>query len=321
MKTNLTKTKFKSVFSTASQFFSRAACLGAVILVCASASAQNLFVSGSDARGGEIFTFSWDGRQSIFTSGLYKPSDMAFDSAGNLFFVDYEILDDGGGGLRGDAAIYKITPNRTLTIFASRLSYPAYLAVDRTGNVFVADYDDGIIYKYKPAGSQATFASGLHHPVGLAFDRAGNLFVVNNSVGNIGQGSIYQYKPDGSRATFAVLDPSDRPADLAFDSMGNLLMADLGGKIYRYDPPGVLRRHGRTIFGSVPNSAQSLACDSAGNLLVVGAGGVSGTGTVIPNAIYEFTQQGARSTFASGSALGETFACLAFEPMLPACCQ
>ena len=79
-----------------------------------------------------------------------------------------------------------------------------------------------------------------------------------------------------------MLDPSDRPADLAFDSMGNLLMADLGGNIYKYDPPGVLRRHPRTTFGSVPNSAQSLACDSAGNLLVVDAGGVSGAGSVTP---------------------------------------
>ena len=78
--------------------------------------------------------------------------------------------------------------------------------------------------------------------------------------------------------------------------MGNLLMADLGGNIYKYDPPGVLRRHGRTIFGSVPNTAQSLACDSAGNLFVVDAGGVSVAGTVIPNAIYKFTPQGARSS-------------------------
>ena len=53
-----------------------------------------------------------------------------------------------------------------------------------------------------------------------------------------------------------MLEPSDRPADLAFNSMGNLLMADLGGNIYRYDPPGVLRRHIRTIFGSVGSSTQ-----------------------------------------------------------------
>jgi hypothetical protein len=96
-------------------------------------------------------------------------------------------------------------------------------------------------------------------------------------------------------------------------------MADLGGKIYKYDLSGVLRRQGRTTFGSVPNSAQSLAFDSAGNLLVIDGGAVNTTGTGAPNAIYKFTQQGARSVFASGPALGESFACLAFQPM--ACCQ
>jgi hypothetical protein len=69
----------------------------------------------------------------------------------------------------------------------------------------------------------------------------------------------------------------------------------------------------------VGSSAQSLACDSAGNLLVVDAGGVSGAGGVIPNVIYKFTPQGVRSTFASGEALSESFACLAFQPI--PCCE
>ena len=112
----------------------------------------------------------------------------------------------------------------------------------------------------------------------MTSDSAGNLFVADNSrIGNIYQGGIYKYKPDGSRVTVAVLHPGDRPADLALDSMGNLYMADSGGKIYRYDLSGVLRRYLRTTFGSVPNSAQSLAFDSAGNLFVVDAGGANGT--------------------------------------------
>jgi sugar lactone lactonase YvrE len=316
MKTKLTETKFKSAFKRAGQFLSMVA-LGAAILICSTGSAQNLFVSGRDARGGEIFKFSWDGGQSIFASGFYKPWDLAVDSAGNVFVVDYMIV---GDDFIGNAAIFKITPNGTLTIFASRLSYASSLAVDKAGNLFVADYDSGIIYQYKPDGSRVTFASGLYHPAGMALDSAGNLFVADNSLGNIYQGSIYEYKPNGSRVTFAVLDPGDRPADLAFDSMGNLFMADLRGNIYRYDLSGVLHRHSRTTFGSVPNSAQSLACDGAGNLFVVDAGGVNGTGTAIPNAIYKFTPQGARSTFASGEALNESLACLAFQ-LLPVCCQ
>jgi sugar lactone lactonase YvrE len=317
MKAKLIETKFRSALGRLGQLFSRVVWLGAVILICSGASAQNMFVSGRDAGGGEIFKFSWDGGQSIFASGLYKPWDLALDNAGNLFVVDYMIL--GGGDAVGNAAIYKIAPDGTLSIFASRVSYASSLATDNAGNLFVADYDSGIIYQYKPSGSRATFASGLYHPVGVALDSAGNLWVADNSIGNIYQGSIYKYKPDGSRVTIAVLNPGDRPADLAFDWMGNLYMADLGGKIYRYDLSGVLRRQGRTTFGSVPNSAQSLAFDSAGNLFVVDAGGVNNNGSGIPNAVYKFTQQGTRSVFASVDGVGESFACLAFEPI--PCCQ
>jgi hypothetical protein len=315
----LTITRFNYVGGVIHKLFSWGVCLGAVILICASAPAQNLFVSGSEPEKncpgacGAIYKFTWDGGQSTFVSGLTDPWDVAFDSAGNLFVVDYD-----RGGLVGDAAIYKITPNGVRTTFASGLTYPCYLAVDRTGNVFVADYSHGVIYEYKPTGSRATFASGLHHPVGMAFNSAGNLFVIDNSVGNLALGRIYEYKPNGSRGTFTVLDSSDHPADLAFDSMGNLLMADVGGKIYKYNLNGFLRPHSRTTFGSVPKSAQSLACDSAGNLLVVDAGDVSSAGTVTPNAIYKFTQQGVRSPFAVAQPLGETFSCLAFQP-IPCC--
>jgi hypothetical protein len=281
-----------------------------------SLSAQNLFVSGRDTGGGEIFQFSWDGVQSIFATGLYMPSDMAFDSAGNLFVVDYEIL---RGDLVGNAAIFEIAPNGTLSIFASRLNYASSLAINKAGALFAADYDAGVIYQYKPDRSRAIFASGLYHPVGMISDSSGNLFVADNSIGNMYQGSIYKYNSAGSRVTIAVLNPGDRPADLALDSMGNLYMADLGGKIYRYDLSGVLRRYNRTTFGSVPNSAQSLGFDSAGNLFVVGGQSVTTENGTATNAVYKFTPQGARSTFASIDGPGESFASLAFRPM--ACCQ
>ena len=321
MKTKPTETKFECAFGRVRQLFSRVAWLGAVILICSSASAQNLFVSGKNLPTNEgpgdgygaIFRFTWDGGQSVFASGLYKPGNLTLDSAGNLFFMDYVILE---GGASGNAAVFKITPNRTLTIFAFGLSYSSNLAVDKAGKLLVADYDGGIIYQYKPNGLRANFASGLYHPSGMAFDSAGNLWVADNSIGNIYQGSIYEYKPNGKRVTFADLDPSDRPAGLAFDSMGNLYMADLGGKIYKYDLSAVLSPHGRTTFGSVPKSAQSLAFDGAGNLFVVDAGDASGKG----NAVYKFTLKGKRSTFSSGQASSETFSHIALQPM-PVCCQ
>lgn len=307
MKTKLTETKFTSDLGLAGWLISRIACLAAVILTCSSASAQNLFVTGyhcggdipSDVACGRIFEFTGNGGQSIFASGLNDPGDLAFDSTGNLFVVDY----DAGHIRNNSATIYKYSPNGSPVTLASGLSVPLYLAVDRAGALFVADYEQGVIYKYKATGSRAKFASGLYHPVAMAFDWRGNLFVVDTSIGNVYQGSIYEYKPDGSRVTFAVLEPFDRPADLAFDTRGNLLMADLDGNIYKYDPHGV-----RKTFGSVPDSAQSLAVDNAGNLFVVDG-----------NAIYKFTPQGAQSMFAKGQTLGETFSCLAFQPEV--CCQ
>jgi DNA-binding beta-propeller fold protein YncE len=306
MKTKLIETKFQSALSFVSRLFSKVACLGAAILICSGTSAQNLFVSGGislDSCGfGKIYEFTWDGTQSIFASTC-NPTDVAFDNAGNLYVVNWEIV-----RISVQVSIYKYTPNGVGTIFASGLSLPSYLSVDRAGNVFVADNTNGIIYKYTSTGSRTTFASGLYHPVGMAFDSAGNLFVADNTNDNI-QGSIYKYAPDGSRVTFAVLDPADRPADLAFDSIGNLYMADLGGNIYEYHL-GILRRYPRTIFGSVPNSAQSLAWDSSGNLFVVDVGG---------DMIYKFTSQAVRTPFASGQTLHELFAYLAIQP--PLCCQ
>ena len=71
MKTKLTETKFKCAIGVAGQLLSRAACLGAVTLICSTAFAQNLFVSGSDARGGGKFIP--DGGQSNFTTELTRP--------------------------------------------------------------------------------------------------------------------------------------------------------------------------------------------------------------------------------------------------------
>jgi hypothetical protein len=304
MKTKLTQSPFRCAIAEVGQLFTRLVWLVAALLICFNASAQNMLVSGTSADGGQVFQFTWDGKQSIFATALTDPGDLAVDSAGNVFVVDSQC-----GELYCGAKVNKITPRGTRTILASGLSYPSYLAIDSTGNVFAADYNHGVIYEYKPDGSRATFASGLYHPVGMTFDSGGNLFVASTGIGNTSQGAIYKYKSDGSRVTVAMLNAGDRPADLALDNMGNLYMADLAGNIYRYDLNGVLRRYARTTFGSVPNSAQSLAFDGAGNLFVVDVGDAN------DNAIYEFTAQGARHPFAKGDALGEKFVCLAFQPI------
>src|SRR5262245_49236444 len=139
MKANVTETKFRSVRALAARFIGMAACLGAVILICSSASAENLFVTAyintpnspnvsadsesgdilNDASFGAIAKFTWDGQQSIFARGLTAPVDLAFDNAGNLFFTDCtECLTP-----HSSLIIYKVTPNGVWTTFGIERPY------------------------------------------------------------------------------------------------------------------------------------------------------------------------------------------------------
>jgi hypothetical protein len=147
------KTKFKSALGLTCHLFSRPVCFGAVILICSSAAAQNLFVSARDDSGGKILKFTWDGVQSTRASGLRQPQGLAFDSAGNLFV-----------GENYTGKIYKYKADGVRTLLASGMFAPASLAFDYRGNLFVVDLGlteaPSAIYEFKPDGSRSTFAKG-----------------------------------------------------------------------------------------------------------------------------------------------------------------
>jgi sugar lactone lactonase YvrE len=293
MKTKLTKAEPKSALRGVRQLFCTIPCLGTFILICFSASAQNLFVS-SDA-GRNIYEFTPNGVRSTFASGVAGP--LAFDKRGNLFVTADHI--------------YKFTPSGARTTFASFPDgWPA--ACDNAGNLFVATGEtdlyefpingSGKVYKFTSTGARTTFASGLDLPTALAFDSAGNLFVANVHTverDRTFNGDIYKFTPSGVRTTFAS-GPTN-PEALAFNNGGNLFVSDPGpgsGAIYKFTPSGV-----RSIFAGGFSWAGSLACDSAGNLFVADSPA---------HAIYKITPTGARSTFAATDGVN----LLAFQPAL-----
>jgi sugar lactone lactonase YvrE len=283
MKNKQTETKLRSGIGLTRHLTGGVLCLAVIGLICARASAQNLFAL--DPVQGNIDEFTPNGVRSTFASGLPAPVGLAFDSAGNLFVADL------GPGYPDTGRIYKFTSAGVRTTFALGLHYPWRLALafDSAGNLFVAD--GGAIYKFTPTGARTTFAT-LDSPLivyGLAFDSAGNLFVAAAG-GNLlnKTGKIYKFTPTAVRTTFAsslVL-----PLALAFDSAGNLFVADggtgydiiVGAAVYKFTPSGLRSTVASDIL---PNG---LAIDSADNLFVSDGGN-----------ILKFTPSGVRTTFAS----------------------
>jgi sugar lactone lactonase YvrE len=131
---------------------------------------------------------------------------------------------------------------------AASLNNPQGAALDAGGNLFIADYYNNVVRKvdtngiittvagngtgtYVGDGTQATNAS-LYQPIGLALDGAGSLYIADTSNGRIRKvntnGVIStvaggEAGGDGVPATYTSLHD---PSGLAFDSSGNLYIAD-----------------------------------------------------------------------------------------------
>jgi hypothetical protein len=69
-------TRYKSPVRAACQSFGGAVCAGAVLLIAASAQAQNLFEA--DFGSGKIYEFTSNGGSTTFASGLNEPTALAF---------------------------------------------------------------------------------------------------------------------------------------------------------------------------------------------------------------------------------------------------
>jgi len=225
----------------------------------------------------EFGSFGGDGGPAT-SAQLGDTWDVAVDGKGNLFIAD-----------SGNNRIRRVTADGVINTVAGRtgetrfggdggpatdayLSYPYGVAVDGTGNLFIADHLNGRIRKVTPAGIISTVAglgiprfSGdggpaifgeIYLPQDTEVDAAGNLFIADTGNRRIrkvtpagiistvaGTGGI-GFSRDGGPATTATLQD---PLGLALDKNGNLFIAETGcHRIRKVTPEGIIS----TVAGS-----------------------------------------------------------------------
>jgi sugar lactone lactonase YvrE len=211
-----------------------------------------------------------------------------------------------GTAKNGGGSIFQYNPSGKQSTALSSLDRPRGLDFDKTNHLFVAanKYDvntdniQGTIFKITAGGEISILTAGFPSNFfleGLVTDRGGNVFVVAQDQTDPNAAcTILLITPGGAISTFGSV-PGES-FDLAFDSAGNLFVADAGdNKIFKFTPDGTQSLFaGPDAFASAQGGPVGLAFDRSGNLFV------STEGNQPNDAILKFTPTGVVSTFATG---------------------
>lgn len=188
---------------------------------------------------------------------LDHPAAVATDAAGNVYIADAlnhairkvtrdgiitTVVGNGVAGFSGDGGPAK----------QAQLNMPMGVAIDRNGNLYIADTNNRRVRKVDPSGTITTVAGGSHRssPLGVA----GTSFILTE------------------------------PTGLAVDASDNLYIADEGGQhVLRLSPDGMLTSaagagwrgfggDGSTAYSTFLFAPAGLALDSSGHLFVTEKG-------------------------------------------------
>jgi sugar lactone lactonase YvrE/outer membrane lipoprotein-sorting protein len=249
-----------------------------------------------------------NGAQAI-AQPIDQPSAVAADGTGGFYFSSpsqnriYRVAADGSISLAAGAGSSGYSGDDGLAT-AAQLNAPIGMAVDSSGNLYIADSGNGRIRKVTPAGIIITVAGSANPdyvrdgglaiaahfdlPISVAVDSAGNLYIAdrgNNRIRKVTpEGKISTvagngtsgYSGDGGPATEAGLAS---PHCVAVNSAGNLYIADRGNnRIRKVTAAGIISTVAGGAFslfadGGLATAAQlnapiGMAVDSSGNLYI-----------------------------------------------------
>ena len=250
--------------------------------------------------------YSGDGGPAV-NAQLNVPGGVALDAAGNLYIFD-------SGNLR----VRKVSTSGIITTVAgngapgfsgdggpatqAEITAGGGLAVDRSGNLYIADTSNQRIRRVAPDGTITTVAgdetlmpgeapgapgegvpatqSPLNRPMDVAVDGAGNIYIAEMNIPQVVSPAGIIRSVPGSPGPAS--DPFIGIASVAVDGAGNIYLADGTSRIRKITPTGVITtiagpRGGvitanHSATGVTFSGPSGVAADTAGNVLIADPG-------------------------------------------------
>lgn len=121
------------------------------------------------------------------------PYGVAVDNAGNVYVADYssETIRKISNGVVSTIAGNGTSGYLDGPAGAAEFDEPYGVAVDKAGNVYVADYDNNAVRKITPGGMVSTFAD-IYEPTSVAVGSNGTIYVSNYS-------EVWEYSSTGTQ--------------------------------------------------------------------------------------------------------------------------
>jgi sugar lactone lactonase YvrE len=271
---------------------------------------------------GVITTFAGNGTSGYSGDGgsatsaqLSFPVAVTVDGSGNIY-----IADNNNSCIRKVNTLGIITTaagNGTLQGYggdggpatSAKMIWPYGVALDGSGNIYVADTYNNRVRKVNTSGIISTYAGNgsagysgdggpatsarLNNPWGIAVDGSGNVYIgdsknncirkVNNSgvISTIAGNNIPGFSGDGGLATSAQLN---NPTGMTLDASGNLFISDIANnRVRKVNTFGIISTFagngirgfsgdgGSSITAELANP-NAVALDGAGNVFVADTG-------------------------------------------------
>ncbi len=239
------------------------------------------------------------------TTGLIGPYGIALDSSGSIY-----VADDGDATnsytpsvfvyppLGSNTGLLDESPTTAISGSITRLIYPQGIAVDSSGNIYVADDGAASVFVYS-AGSTGAAAplatisgsnTGLLGPFGIALDSSRKIYVVDYDADSVfvysaldGSTGLLNEAPSSATISTTMTTGLSHPWGIGLDSSGKIYVVNTGATGVFVYPAGSNGNAGpiATISGETTGLASpfGIALDSTGKIYVEDCVDCNGDGT------------------------------------------